>query len=218
MPLRERPPSESTSAVPNVSARSVASRLQGAGENPGLGVLEIACQPGGRTRAGDGLPGAAAIGRLEDTGRELLRAVAEDEAGFGIEELDLIEPRQRVAEQPLPGFAAILGEQQNPRAPPAMRQLFSSDNPAGGLADERNRAQRGPQAGGLALPGLAAVDGVQDHAFVADRPALLAVDELKGPQRGIFEVAQIGCQGRLGRREKGNHDEERCIEKTPAAN
>ena len=46
--------------------------------------------------------------------------------------------------------------------------------------------------GRLLLPGLAAIDGVPDYPFIADRPALVGIDKLHRPQRGILEITHIG--------------------------
>src|SRR5262249_19715071 len=70
---------------------------------------------------------------------------------------------------------------------------------------EVQAAQRSANASRLPFPGVAAVDGVENHALVTDAPALVTVHELNGVQRGVIEPAQIGRPRR--RRERGAQQE-----------
>src|SRR5262249_23155440 len=75
---------------------------------------------------------------------------------------------------------------------------------------ELDALQTRPGAGLLPLPVRPAVDRVPDHPVVADRPALVLVDELDGVDGGVFER-----DWRLGDGGGGQHDGECRREREP---
>src|SRR5262249_47771376 len=54
-----------------------------------------------------------------------------------------------------------------------------------------NGSERRAYTGWLAVPMLAAVDGVPDDTFIAGRPPFAVVDELDRVQSGVLEIAQV---------------------------
>src|SRR5205823_2259253 len=139
----------------------------GAGEHAGLRVAEVRGQPRRAARPRGGVPGAAAVLGGEQAGRVAVAAVAGDDAGAVVEEADAVQAGQLRAGQPGPLQAAVVGEQDDPGTAAAVGQLLAADGPAGVRVEEEDGAQRRAGAGGLALPVLAAVDGVPDAAVGA---------------------------------------------------
>ena len=125
----------------------------GAGDDAGLGVLKIACKPRRRARPLHRFPGPAAVGCLEDAGRKLLAAVAEQKPGLLIEKANLVESGHRIGQEPLPGDAGIVGEQNHADAAAAL-QFFPPRDPAD-AAKRQNKVygpQRGSHASRLPIP------------------------------------------------------------------
>src|SRR5262249_32272153 len=70
-------------------------------------------------------------------------------------------------------------------------------DPADEGVDEMDRAERGAGTGGLAVPPLAAVDGMPDSALVADSPSFLGADELHPVEGRVLVEADLAgtCAG-----------------------
>src|SRR5262249_29389695 len=141
--------------------------------------------------------------------------IASDDAVLVVEELDGVQPGQRVQRDARPLQPAV-GRREDDRATAAARQFLAADRPAGEGVQERESPQRAADAGVLPLPGLAAIDRVPDDALVADGPAFVAVDELNRPQRGIVEMARRGGNGQGGRGENDDRGQKATHWNVPA--
>src|SRR5262249_6992131 len=66
-------------------------------------------------------------------------------------------------------------------------------------------SQRRPGAAVLRLPSAAPVDGLQDHAVVADGPTLALIEKCDGSKRRIGKVAPWPCrQDRAAKQRNGD--------------
>ena len=111
-----------------------------------------------------------------------------------------LRPGQGVEGDALPLDAAVARVEQHADAAAAVGQFLAAGDPADVRRQELHAAQRGADGGRLALPGLAAVAGVPDHALVADGPAFAdaavrLADEVDGVQGGVVEMRQVAGAG-----------------------
>src|SRR5262249_55394577 len=139
-------------------------------EHTGLRVAEIGAEPARLPRAGDDGPGLAAVVGGEDAAAVAVVGIAGDEAVLVVEELDRVQAGQLIDGDGRPLQPTVACRQPD-GATAAAGQLLATDGPAGEWIEEAQAAQRAAHAGVLPLPGLAAVDRVPDHAFVAGGPA-----------------------------------------------
>ena len=136
----------------------------------------------------------------------MIGAVAHNEARLVIDKVDVVQARKGVQSDRAPFDAGVLGEEKDPDTS-AVGKFLTTGDPAGEQIEEVDRPERGADAGRLAFPGRAPVDGVPDHALVADGPALAAVHELDGVQGSIVEMPEIA--GQAAGSQHGAQDE-RC--------
>jgi hypothetical protein len=112
-----------------------------------------------------------------------------------------VQAGQRVEQQSSPLNAAVARVEDDAGAA-AAGQFLAAGDPADVGIEEVQAAERGADAGRLAFPVLAAVDGVPDDALVADGPAFAVVHELDAAEGGVGKVANLGGRG-------GRHEGER---------
>ena len=94
----------------------------------------------------------------------------------------------------VPGLPAVARGQDHAAAGVRVGVGEAAGRPAASPVEKADRAERASHAGGLPLPLPAAVVGVPDDAPVADRPALLGIDETQVVQPGVA-AGGIGAAG-----------------------
>ena len=154
-----------------------------------------------RAAAAGRLPASAGIAGDEDSAGKHGRRAADGPALPLGQEADLSQGRQqhRFA---LPVQSAVARAEHDPGAIVQIGIRHAARGPAVAGIDETDGVQRAGHAGGLGRPMLTAVVGMQDHAEIADGPAMLRIDEADIAQPGVVRLDAAG--GRFGTLRSGD--------------